>query len=232
MAHRPFLLSGIIGIGVIILSLVLVKTEPRHTGDLAEGFFTPIVAFEFAESAQDVNLIFLDRSSQIITGAVEAVTFGTYLDFIFMTLYGLFLVTFSLICVALTKKSFYYWAAVLAVLALLFDLIENLQLLKIMDQLGTGSMVGELRYLHLFTWLKWGALALIFLMLIPFFRKSGAFGRVLAVLAPIPLVLGFLAYFVPGLLNELFALSISVMFLLTILFSFIHTRERVDVSTL
>ena len=58
--RRPFLISGIFGIGVIIISLILMITGPRVTGAMAEGFFTPILAFEFATSIQDVNLIFSD----------------------------------------------------------------------------------------------------------------------------------------------------------------------------
>jgi hypothetical protein len=224
--RRPFLISGFIGLSVIIISLVLMITGPQETGPLAEGFFTPIIAFEFATSVEDVNLIFYDSNSQLLQRAVSDITSGTRLDFLFMLLYGAFLLTFSLKCSSLTNNRWFYLSAALAVLAPIFDLLENLQLLSIMERLDSGDLITQLGYLHLFTWLKWGTLSLIFLSLIPFFQNSGVFGRFLATFAALPFVLGILAYFVPGLPNELFALSVSAMILLMILFSFLY-RENV-----
>ena len=200
-------------------------TGPQETGPLADGFFTPIIAFEFASNVQDLNLIFYDTNSQLLQTAVTAITFGTRLDFLFMVLYGAFLFTFSLTCASLTSNRLFYLTAVLAVLAPLFDLLENLQLLAIMQQLGSGNFIAQLGYLRLFTWLKWGALTVIFLLLIPFFQKAGVFGRFLVMFAALSFVLGVLAFFKPGLLNELFALSISAMILLMILFSFVYRES-------
>ncbi len=223
--RRPFLICSMIGIGVITISLVLMFTGPQETGPMAEGFFTPIIAFEFASDFQDINLIFYDGHSQLIEPAISAITFGTRLDFLFLVLYGTFLLTFSLTCASLTDKRYFYLPAFLAVLAALFDLLENLQLLSIMEQLGSNSYITQLNYLHLFTWLKWGTLSVIFLLLTPFFQKSGRFGRILTIFAALPLVLGIMAYFQPGLANELFALSVSAMILLMILFTFIYRES-------
>ena len=225
--RRPFLISGIIGIGVIIISLVLMITGPHKTGPMADGFFTPIIAFEFATTVQDVNLIFFDSSSKLLQPAVDAVIFGSRLDFLFMLIYGAFLLSFSLICRSLAKNRLFYLAAGLSILAPIFDLMENLQLLSILDQIGSDEIITELSYLHLFTWLKWGTLALIFLLLIPFFKKSGVFGRFLALFATLPFFLGILAYLKPGLASELFSLCVSSMILLMVLFSFLF-RESVQ----
>ena len=223
--RRPFLISAIIGIGVIIISLVLMLTGPQETGPMADGFFTPIIAFEFASDVYDVNLIFYSDDSQLIETAISSITFGTRLDFLFMVLYGAFLLAFSLTCASLTGNRLFYLPAFLAILTALFDLLENLQLLSIMQQLGSGNFTTQLDYLHLFTWLKWGTLSAIFLLLIPFFQKAGVFGRFLAMFAALPLVLGVFAYFIPGLPNELFALSVSAMILMMILFTFLYRES-------
>ncbi|MDX1415019.1 MAG: hypothetical protein R3293_12560 [Candidatus Promineifilaceae bacterium] len=220
--RRPFRTSALIGIGVILISLVLMVTGPQETGPLAEGFFTPVIAFEFAANIQDVNLIFRNESNQLIESAVSAMTFGVRLDFLFMLLYGAFLVTFAITCALLAGDRLFYAAALAAVLAPIFDLLENLQLLSIMQQLGNGIFLSQLRNLHLFTWLKWGALILVFLLLIPFFQKAGSLGRFLAMFAALPFVTGVLAYLSPGLPSEIFALAVSAMILLMILFSFLY----------
>lgn len=175
--RRPFLISAIIGIGVIIISLVLMLTGPQETGPMADGFFTPIIAFEFASDVHDVNLIFYSDDSQLIETAISSITFGTRLDFLFMVLYGAFLLAFSLTCASLTGNRLFYLPAFLAILTALFDLLENLQLLSIMQQLGSGNFTTQIDYLHLFTWLKWGTLSAIFLLLIPFFQKAGVFSH-------------------------------------------------------
>ena len=135
------------------------------------------------------------------------------------------LLTFSLKCASLTGDRRYHFATMLAIIAPIFDILENLQLFSIMEQFISGQFSFELETLRFYTWGKWGALALIFLLFIPFFRSSGKFGVFLSLFATLPAALGVLSFLIPGLLNELFALSIIIMFLLTIIFSFIYRTE-------
>lgn len=226
--RRPFLLSAVIGFAIILISIALLISGPRQTGELAEGFVTPIIAFEFARSNDDVRLIFFDNAGQLLTESVDAVKFGTQLDFLFMAVYGLFLLTFSLTSISLTGNRLFYIAAVLSILAPIFDLLENLQLLSILSQLENGSFIQELQRLQLFTWLKWGCLSLVFLVLMPFFQKTGGFGRFIAFIAALTFGLGISAYILPGMLNELFALSVSVLFLLLFIFSILYQTPQLE----
>ena len=220
--RRPFLFSGIIGIALIVIGVIITVIGPGRSAELADGFFTPVIAFEFAAEAEDVIRVFGEANSPEREEIVRTMSNSTRLDFLFLILYGAFLFTFSITCASMTGNRVYYLPALLSILAPIFDIFENLQLLSIMGQIGSGEFVSELTYLRFYTWMKWGALALIFSLLVPFFRTAGTFGRFLSIIAVVPLVLGILSFLNPGLLNELFALSTVLMFMLMIIFSFTY----------
>lgn len=224
--QRPFLLSGVIGIALIVIGVIITVIGPGRSDELADGFFSPVIAFEFATETEDIIQVFGEANSPAREEIVRAMNNSTRLDFLFLILYGAFLFTFSITCASLTGNRVYYLPALLSVVAPIFDVLENLQLLSIMGQIGGGEFVSELPYLRFYTWMKWGALALIFFLLVPFFRTAGTFGRFLSIIAVVPLVLGILAFFKPGLLNELFALSTVLMFMLMIIFSFTYRKIR------
>lgn len=217
--RRPFLYSTLIGIPLIIVGILITLIGPAPD-DLDRGFFSPVLAFEFATEVEHVNQIFAEAQSSAREDILRSMTNSTLLDFLFLILYGAFLFTFAISCATLTGKKIFYFAALVAVAAALFDLLENLQMLSIMEQLDSNAFVSELRRLQIVTWLKWGALAFSFLLLIPFFWSAGKFGRFVSIFATAPVILGVLAFFKPGLLSELFALSTILMFLLMIIFSF------------
>jgi len=224
--QRQFLLSGIIGIALIVISVIITVIGPGRSDELADGFFSPVIAFEFATDAEDIIQVFGEANTPAREDIVRTMTNSTRLDFLFLILYGAFLYTFSITCASLTGNRVYYLPALLSIVAPIFDVLENLQLLSIMEQVGGGDFISELPYLRFYTWMKWGALALIFLLLIPFFRTAGTFGRFLSMYAFVPFVLGIFAFLKPGLSNELFTLSIVLMFILMIIFSFTCRKIR------
>jgi hypothetical protein len=224
--QRPILLSGIIGIALIVIGVIITVIGPGHSDKLADGFFTPVIAFEFATEPEDIIQVFGEANSPAREDIVRSMTNSTRSDFLFLILYGAFLFTFSITCASLTGNRVYYLPVLLSIVAPIFDVLENLQLLTIMRQMGDGDFVSELPNLHFYTWMKWGVLVLIFLLLIPFFRTAGTFGRFLSIYAVVPLILGILAFLKPGLSNELFALSTVLMFFLMIIFSFTYRKNR------
>lgn len=223
--QRPFKLSVIIGIPLIVIGMLVMVIGPSRSNELPGGFKSPVIAFEFATETEQVKYIFPEEDSSARNDIMRKMTNSTHLDFLFLILYGAFLFTFSITCVSLTGNRFYYLPALLSIIAPLFDVLENLQMLSIMERLGTDSIVSELRYLHIFTWVKWGTLAVIFILLIPFYRAAGTFGRFMSIFAVMPFVLGIFAFIKPGLLNELFSVSTVLMFLLMFILSFIY-REK------
>ncbi len=223
--HRPFLLSAFIGIALIFIGLLIYLVGPGPSDNLLGGFLTPVVAFEFATKDEQVTQIFGPTQSTQSEDMMQKMTDSTQLDFLFLILYGSFLLSFALICTSITQSRGYYFAAGLAILAPLFDILENIQMFSIMEQIAAGQTQFELGLIHFFTWAKWGSLALAFALLVPFFQSTGNFGRFLSLFTIINLALGTAAYIWPGLFNEIFALTTVLMFLLMIIFSFTYRRQ-------
>lgn len=198
------------------MSLILTLIGPRATGPLPDGFITPVMAFEFAESAAEVTTLFEPEGSAAAMDRVNR------WDFLFMTLYSLFLVTFAL-AAALDSGQFTLWfAAALAPLILLADVMENVQLLNLTAQLSLGGgMEPALARLHLFTWLKWGGLAVYFLLLIPYFRRLDSRWRLVRLAAALPALAVGVALISRGLANELLALAVGLMFLLLTIYAMV-----------
>ncbi len=209
MRNRLFLPSGILGLGALVMTLVLALIGPRRVGPMPPGFITPVMAFEFARSEAEVVRLFEPEGSAAAMDRVNR------WDFLYMALYSLFLATFAL-AAALDSDQYTPWfAAGLALLILLADVMENVQLLHLTSHPGFGA----LERLHLFTWLKWGGLALYFLLLAGYFREQPGRWRFVWLLTDVPALLAFWAFLRPGLASELMALSIGLLFLLLTLYA-------------
>lgn len=222
---RPFFKSGIIGILVIISSLVLMKVFPSQAPSMPEGFMTPILAFEFAGSVEEVEALFGEPQSGFRAAMIAAMDLGNHLDYVYMVLYSLFLFTFSVTCARIKRSSYYYLPALIAVLTLVGDVMENVQLLGITASLAEGGFEKELQLLFYFTWLKWGGLALIFLMLAPYFAGGGFTSKIIALVGFSTTVLGIFSFFRRSIINEVFAIAVAVMFLLMVIYAFTHRRR-------
>jgi len=208
MRDRLFFLSGIFGIGALAMTLILSLVGPRSTGPLPPGFVTPVMAFEFAATEQEVWQLFQPPGSAAAMDRVNR------WDFLFMAFYCLMLGAFALAAARRSGHPGFYFAAALAPVILLADALENVQLFALTygTTLDGGSLVNELERLRLFTWLKWGGLAAYFLLLLPYFRMMGGRWRALELLFGLPAILALVAAFYRGLANELMALSIGLLF--------------------
>ena len=192
------------------MTLILALIGPRETGPLPPGFITPIMAFEFAESEAEVYRLFEPDGSAAAMDRVNR------WDFLYMALYSAFLGAFAFALARHTGQTIFISAAILALVIFFADLMENIQLLGLTYrmQLDGGSLEGTLARLHVYTWLKWGGLALYFLLLVPYFRGLSGAWRWVWLPALLPAVLAAVAFLNRGLANELMALSIGLMFLL------------------
>ena len=210
MRDRLFLISGLLGISALAMTLILALIGPRATGPLPPGFITPIMAFEFAESEAEVYRLFEPDGSAAAMDRVNR------WDFLYMALYSGFLGAFALALARHTKETIYISAAILALVIFFADVMENMQLLGLTYrmQLDGGSLEGTLGRLRAYTWLKWGGLALYFLLLVPYFRGLSGPWRWVWPAALLPATLAVVAFLSRGLANELLALSIGFMFLL------------------
>ena len=220
MRDRLFLLSGILGIGVLAMTLFLSLIGPQETGALPDGFITPIMAFEFAGSEAEVYRLFEPEGSAAAMDRVNR------WDFLYMALYSALLGTFALAVARRTNQSIFVAAAILALIIFFADVMENIQLLGLTYrmQLDGGSLEATLDRLSVYTWLKWGGLALYFLLLVPYFRDQTGLWRYAWPVAVLPAFFATVAFFTRGLANELMALSVGLMFLMLTVYAWQQVR--------
>ena len=225
MKNRPFLKAGYIGLLVIVMSMILVTIFPSKASKMPQGFFTPIIAFEFIETKAEVFQLFASTDGTIRQTMVDAMDLGNQLDFIYMFLYSLFLLMFCLKCAEISSKKYYYIGAVIAVAVLSADALENIQLLGITANLETGNFKQYLARLHLFTWMKWGGIAVIFLVLFFWFIKGGIFSKIIGITGAWSFASGLLAFLSRSVLNELFGLTVALMFIMMIIYCLIYKYD-------
>lgn len=208
MRDRLFLLSGIFGLGTLAVLLILSRVGPRQVGPLPPGFITPVMAFEFARTQQEVEQLFQPPGSAAGMDRVNR------WDFLFMTCYSLLLGTYALAVASRTGRSIFYVAVALAPLIWLADVIENVQLLGLTRGLALGDDPGlMLARLRVATGLKWAGLSVYFLLLAGWFRSRGGLWRVAQALAFLPAIFGLSTLVVRGLPHELMALAIGLLFI-------------------
>ena len=224
---RPFILAGMIGICVIITSIVMLTVFPNKVQKLPEGFITPIIAFEFIQTPQEVLDLFGPVESERHQELVKAMDLGNRIDFLYMVLYNTFLFVFCWKVSMITGRKVYLLGSLMACVILAGDFLENIQLLKITSHLDSGSFTPQLALLRIFTWQKWGGMVVAFLILLPYFLKGGILSRVIAACSVAAAVLSVLALTYRGTAHELFSLSVVVVFVLMISYSILyHQLER------
>jgi hypothetical protein len=222
--NQPFRKSGFIGLGVILVSLILMAINPKEVPKMPDGFTTPILAFEFVQSKQEVWDLF-GKDTAVRADLTRAFDLGSWVDFVYILLYGGFLFTFAVTCVRQTGNKLYWGTAVFAMIIMFGDVMENVQLLDITAAVETGTFQQQLTLLPIFTWIKWGGLSISFLLLTPYFFTQNLFARLIGIVAIITFGLGGIAFLNRSQFNEYYALSIALMFVLMIIYSFTTTTR-------
>ncbi len=226
--NRPFITAGYVGIILILLGLFLMSTFPRYVPYMAEGFQTPVIFFEFVQTVEETQQMFgMTNGLLPDDNLIQKMDFGNKIDFIYALVYSLFLFLFAQKLVKISGKKFYTAVMVLAVIAFVFDCLENIKLITITENIESGSFQNDLETLFVFTWVKWGALALSFVILSEWFFRGKIVSTIFAFLGWAPMILGILAYKMPGFYNELFAKSIMFLFVALIVYSFIYKTPTV-----
>ena len=227
--HRPFIHIAYLGLAVIAGGLLLKSHSPAFVPWMPDGLRTPMLAFEFLETEEEVTKFFGVPDTNVMAGVASPLDMANYIDFGFMIIYTGMLFGFARMCHQRKPSRRFLFLMALAVFIFLADLVETIALLNITAGLAGQDFGGALILLKIFTWLKWGGLALYFLVLSRYFFQGNAFAKGVGVAAFLPAILGISAFFHRSALNEFFGLSITIMFLLIIIYSFTF-REAVDRS--
>lgn len=216
----------ILGLAVILFSIVLMFIFPTEVSQMPDGFDVPIIAYEFLETDQEVKAFF-GPGEKVKFELVSTMNLGHRLDYLFLVFYGGFLAVWGVFCVRLTSNKIFYLVTFLAVIAALGDVFENIQLVKIANTLKKGVFTAELQNLFLYTRLKWGALSLAFPIIGICIFKFGWFGKCIAFLGFLTLVLGLVGLADRSQLTTIFTKGISLLFLLLFVLSILIYSGKV-----
>lgn len=214
------LLTLLLGGGIVIISLVLQFIFPSEIAWMPEGFSSPIIAFEFLLTSEEV-LRFFGPPGEARDSWVEAMVSGHKVDGLYLVVYGFFIVVWGWRAQRSSGHRFFFGVMALAVLASVSDLFENRQLVQMATSLEAGVFDQPLKKLFLFTWLKWGSLTLALGGLSLYFWKNGWLGKAYAVISAITLILGIMAFFNRSILTTYFTLGITLLFLFLIVYAVI-----------
>ena len=226
--EKPFLKAGYIGVCVIVMSVILLFIFPSNASHLPDGFVTPVVAFEFIRTPAEVFQLFAATDGTVQQPIVAAMNTGNYADYVYMVLYTAFLFLFSATCAKVSSNKFYYAGCLIAVAILFGDAMENVQLLGITAGLDTGGFAPYLSQLQVFTWIKWGGLAAVFLVLFSWFIRGNLLSKIVGLAGLASSVFGVLAYLHRSVLNEIFSGSVALTFVLMIVYCFTYKIHEAD----
>ncbi|MFN8236900.1 MAG: hypothetical protein U0T77_01915 [Chitinophagales bacterium] len=223
MGNKPFRIARILGILLLIYSIILLFVNPQPADNLPEHFFTPIIAFEFIQSPQEVAAFFKvpDESAYI-----QAMLLGNWIDYVFMVLYSGLLFCIALGIKKITGAQTMLLAAVCCLIILVCDALENYQIYLIISRFKNQEIFENLALLNIFTWLKWSSIASVFLLFSPFFLKGKLFHKIIGCLCISSFGLCIAAFLHHGILNEIFANSIVMVFLLLVIFVFTFKEKK------
>jgi hypothetical protein len=212
---RPTLLfAGL----VILFSLLLMSQESAATklakpnAEIQKNF---VLELEFLEDNPRTTSLF-NSFGDSVGQAVEHFKMSTKIDFIFLILYPSFLFLFGKNYGNLSGRKLQL-SAVFCVIMSLGDLGENLQLLGILNNYSGEDFSMFFPKLKLFTWLKWGAISVFFLVIAQAFWKMEHWGfKVLAGLFVISFLLGICSFF--GIISPIqYAQTVALNIFLTLI---------------
>jgi hypothetical protein len=118
----------------------------------------PVLAFEFARTPAHLDAVFGLPGDPLRAGCIAGMFQGNVFDYLFMVVYGSFVLAFFGASAKATGDPRWWWAGWLGPLAAVSDAIENALLLSINADMASPEP--ELAALPYFVWIKFIALAI------------------------------------------------------------------------
>ncbi|MEQ9377054.1 MAG: hypothetical protein RIG68_17825 [Imperialibacter sp.] len=208
-------------LGLFILPLVvclgLMRSVSLPNEKARPPYNSLIIALEFVHSAVDVANTLEVLSREEIMGLDRV----NYFDFIFMAVYSSFLSLFIYKLGVVSNQPAVKSMAWAGLIIFTSDLLENVMMLSITSKYLDGGMSFSpyTSFLPLFTWAKWGLLAVIFAWLGTLLIQKGSLSKVLSLILFIPgilLALAIVDYF--SWINR-FTTSIFLGFIILLIFA-------------
>jgi hypothetical protein len=191
--------------------------------ELPEGFSSIILALEFGKSNYEIGQVVGSLTVVEITRLKQLV----WLDMLFLVSYSAFIYFFMSVIagiIGVPKYQTYAWLAILVGLA---DVSENTLLLMALDGTEVPIML-----LQLSTWVKWLLLAFLMMMIGRFLVTTGrVYDKMVGIACYAPLLVGIVAFFNRGQLNEVFASLFFLLFPLLIIYTWFSGLKKNQSTT-
>lgn len=223
--------AKIIAVFILITASVLLYINPKAENNLPSGFKTPIIALEFIQNKQEIKAFFQVENKAKYKADL---LLGNSIDYLFMTLYSIFLACIALSFKHQLTKIKMVLLLTLCISMLLGDAIENYQIYHLITKFDGQSELFNaitsynyydihITWLKLFTWIKWFSIALVFLIIAPLFLNiKNNVAKAIGLIGISCFLLSIAAFLFHGVMNELFAMTVSIEFVLLIIFCFIN----------
>lgn len=220
MKNNPFIVSIFFGSLMVVMGVVLMGFNPMPQGNLPLGFKSVVLAFEFIKTNSEVSHFFDIKD---LANFLYKFRMVNTLDYAFMAFYSIFLASFSFVLYRITHINAMLLAVFFALVAWPSDLIENLQIAKIANNIY-GNNDESLKYLNIFTWIKWGAICGALLIISTFFFKKSLFNLITAMSCLLAFICGCIGFIHRSFVNELLGLFVMLSFLLLYIFALAYKR--------
>lgn len=224
-SKHPFAPAGLIIFPILALVISMEFYLPSNP---PEGYKSFIVAFEFTKMPVEIENLF----SGLSQNAIQNIDTANYIDFGFMLAYTLFLGLMFQKAASVFKRRWLLWGVLLSAVIFLADFAENIMLLNITKiyqlETGTETLLPVLKNLHLFTWLKWGGLALAFMLFFFGMKKDTGLAKFTgaALFLPFPLALWALTH--NPVAETWFVFSVFGAFAVLFVFAFWETGGTIS----
>lgn len=220
--NHPFAKGGFLAIPLIAFVVLMGNYTPQKD---SAGFDNFIIAFEFAQTEDEVDTLFINLPPETI----KNIDTGIYLDFGFMITYSFFLALFFAKSVRIFNMKWLLAGIPLSVFIFFGDFFENLLLLKITQiyytRLNKIALVSILEKLHIITWVKWGGLALVFMMISIVLFKGNWLSKLGALACLLPLLFSIVALNNSPAVISIFTQTIFASFAVLVFYSFLFRNN-------
>lgn len=228
MGKNLKLFTIVVGIIMMLLGLALMFINPTVVGSLPDGFFTPIIALEFMKSPEDLQRFFDVPNVEIIKSEFYL---GNQIDFIFPFAYSFFIILCSRLMYLETRAKALWMIIPIGLLVIYSDIFENLNIAEIlsMHQYQNAGLI--LEQLQIYTWLKWGGLSAIMLILSMYFFQGFWLKKIMGLFMLSSFALSIPAMLIGGIYCEIMSIAIMSCFIGLLIFAFTWRpvfRESID----
>ena len=212
-------------LATLAISIALVLITP-NLPYLPSGYQTPMIAFEFATSIEEIRKMFSASQPDILDG----MDLANKIDFAFLITYPFLLYQFGKTFP--TRVSSVLWIP--CVIMAIADALENRVLFGITRGIRVGISDNDLQswldQLHIMTHIKWASIGISFILLSGSIHKSLMNYRMAYIwswLVPILSIASYGACFnFSGVYDELYGLWVVVMFVSLIFIAFFNSKSK------